>query len=200
MAPDKRPAILLWAVVASAACFAGLSFIITKKDTVGTRSANVPVYGEMTGNYTFTDQEGQTFQTNSMRGQTWLVNFFFTSCHGPCPLMTSKIATVMTNFPNLRALSLTTDLETDTVEVLKDYSNKFKADPTRWTMARGQEKTLQHFGQDVLKLPVGEVPDAHSARVVLIDKLGQIRGWYDSQEPGFVAKLTADTRLIGDIN
>jgi len=196
MQRDKRPAIMLWAVVACAACFAGINFLITKKDLRGSRSASVPVYGEMTGNYAFTGQDGQTFQTNSMLGSTWLVNFFFTSCHGPCPLMTSQIATVMAKVPDLKVLSLTTDPETDTVQVLKSYSEKFKADSSRWTMARGEEKTLQQFGQDVLKLPVGEVPDAHSARIVLIDKMGQIRGWYDSQEAGVVAKLSSDLNAV----
>ena len=196
MHPDKRPIVMLWALVASAGLFAGISFYITKKDLRGARNTSVPVYGEMTGNYGFTGQDGQNFQTNSMLGSTWLVNFFFTSCHGPCPLMTSQIASVMAKYPGLKALSLTTDPETDTVQVLKAYAEKFKADGSRWTMARGEEKTLQQFGQDVLKLPVGEVPDAHSARIVLIDKMGQIRGWYDSQEPGFVEKLIGDTRLI----
>ncbi len=102
----------------------------------------------------------------------------------------------MAKYPGLKALSLTTDPETDTVQVLKAYAEKFKADASRWTMARGEEKTLQQFGQDVLKLPVGEVPDAHSARIVLIDKMGQIRGWYDSQEPGFLAKLTTDLSSV----
>lgn len=187
---------MLWALVACAACFAGISFLITKKDLRGARSASVPVYGEMTGNYTFTGQDGQTFQTNSMLGSTWLVNFFFTSCQGPCPLMTSQIASVMAKYTDLKALSLTTDPDTDTVQVLKTYADKFKADSSRWTMARGEEKTMQQFGQDVLKLPVGEVPDAHSARIVLIDKMGQIRGWYDSQEAGFLAKLTTDLSSV----
>ena len=187
---------MLWAVVACAACFAGVSFLITKKDPRGARSASVPVYGEMTGNYAFTGQDGQNFQTNSMLGSTWLVNFFFTSCHGPCPLMTSQIAAVMAKYPDLKALSLTTDPETDTVQVLKAYAEKFKANSDRWTMARGEGKTMQQFGQDVLKLPVGEVPDAHSARIVLIDKMGQIRGWYDSQEPGFSSKISADLNSL----
>ena len=196
MNPDRRPVVMLWALVASAAFFAGVSFYITKKNPRDKRTASIPVYGEITGNYAFTAQDGRTFQTGSMLGQTWLVNFFFTSCNGPCPLMTSQIASIMTKFPELKALSLTTDPETDTVDVLKTYAQKFKADSNRWSMARGDEKTLQQFGQDVLKLPVGETPDAHSARVVLIDKKGQIRGGYDSQEPGFVEKLIGDTRLI----
>ena len=106
--------------------------------------------------------------------------------------MTSQVASLLTKHSKLHALSLTTDPETDTVPVLKAYADKYKADPTRWAIVRGDEKTLQHFGQDVLKLPVGEVPDAHSARIVLIDSQGQIRGWYDSQDPKIVARISSD--------
>lgn len=196
MHPDKRPALMLWALVGVAACFAAISFFVTKKQSGSQRTAAVPVYGEISGNYAFTGHNGEGFQTNSMRGHTWLVNFFFTSCNGPCPLMTSQMANIMSKFPDLRALSLTTDPETDTVPVLKAYFEKHKAPQGRWTMARGEEKALQQFGQDVLKLPVGEVPDAHSARIVLIDKTGQIRGWYDSQEAGFIAKISSDLSTL----
>jgi len=198
MHPDKRPQVMLWATVASAALFAGVSYYITKKDPREVVAATVPVYGEITGNYQFTNQSGQTFQTNTMMGQTWLVNFFFTTCHGPCPLMTSQVSALMNKHPKLYALSLTTDPDTDTVAELKAYADKYKADSTRWTMARGEGKSLQQFGQDVLKLPVGEVPDAHSARIVLIDSKGQIRGWYDSQDPQIVSKISTDLKLIGD--
>lgn len=143
----------------------------------------VPVHGELAGEFSFTDQSGQRFSTSSMTGSVWLVSFFFTSCDGPCPLLNAQIAGIMAKTPDLKALSITTDPETDTIDVLRDYSQKFKADPNRWIFARTDEDNMVKFGQDILKLPVGEEPDAHSPRIVLIDKKGQIRGWYDSQEP-----------------
>jgi len=198
MLSRKTPTFLLMASLAFAAVFAAVAFYISgdgwgrgpSGGDIGRRSSGVPVYGELYGVYTFTDQNGQPFSTAGMNGRMWLVNFFFTSCNGPCPLMTSKMAALMNEHPNLHALSLTTDPETDTTDVLKAYGEKFKADTKRWTMARSEEKNLERFGQDVLKLPVGETPDAHSTRIVLIDAKGQIRGWYDSQEPDVVSVLS----------
>jgi protein SCO1/2 len=138
------------------------------------------------------DQDGRPLAAESLRGQVWIVNFFFTSCTGPCPLMTSKIALVMQKFPALHALSITSDPETDTPEVMKSYALKFKADLSRWHFARGEDEKVQNFAVKILKLPLGEEPDSHSARIALIDSKGQLLGWYDSQDSDGIDRLIAD--------
>jgi protein SCO1/2 len=152
----------------------------------------VPVHGEITGEHRFTTSTGEIISTASMAGKIWLVSFFFTSCDGPCPLLNAQIAGILGKNSALHALSITTDPETDTEQVLKDYAAKFKADPSRWIFVRTDEENMINFGQDVLKLPVGEEPDAHSPRIALVDAKGQIRGWYDSQEPNVREILLKD--------
>lgn len=156
-----------------------------------------PVHGEITGDYKFTASTGEPFSTASMKGKVWLVSFFFTSCDGPCPLLNAQIAAILAHSPYLYSLSITVDPDTDTQEVLQQYAAKFKSDPTRWFFVRTtDEVNMIKFGQEVLKLPVGEEPDAHSPRIVLIDDKGQIRGWYDSQEPKIRETILKDLKAI----
>jgi protein SCO1/2 len=159
-------------------------------------SSPPPVYGQLEGTYTFHDQNDQDFHTATMTGQVWLVNFFFTSCQGPCPLLSAEIAGILAKETSVHALSITTDPETDTQLVLQNYAKKFRADPARWVFASADHAEMVSFGQTVLKLPVGETPDAHSPRIVLIDKQGKIRGWYDSQEPKVRDNILRDIRAM----
>lgn len=159
-------------------------------------SDELPDHGQITGEYVFTDQDDEDFATSQMAGHVWLVSFFFTSCDGPCPLLNAQVAGILSKNNEVHALSITTDPETDTVEVLKNYAQSFKARGGQWSFVRTDEESMIKFGQTVLKLPVGEEPDAHSPRIVLIDKTGHIRGWYDSQEPNVVATISKDLQSL----
>lgn len=158
--------------------------------------SDLPIYGQVKGEYKFVDQNGKDFKTSSMSGHIWLVNFFFTSCHGPCPIMTAQIAGILSSQSHIHVLSVSTDPETDTSDVLKAYSAKLKTDTSNWTMAFGNLEVVKTFGQDVLKLPVGEGPEAHSTRIVLIDQNSMIRGWYDSQEPQIRDRIIRDIKSL----
>jgi protein SCO1 len=144
----------------------------------------------------FIDQNGKPFNTASMTNNIWLVNFFFTSCSGPCPLMTSQIKGIMELNKDVHTLSISTDPDVDTPPILKIYGEKFKADPSRWFFTRADGATLMNFGQQILKLPVGEQPDAHSTRIVLLDGQGKIRGWYDSQDPKTRSTILRDIAAL----
>lgn len=186
MSEIKKKRSLIILLTSATAAFLALLAVVAIRGSLFSRPEPPPVFGELTGNYTFSTSLGETFATSQMTGKTWLVSFFFTSCHGPCPLLNAQIAAILAKNPDLHALSITVDPETDMPEVLRDYAVQFKADPSRWIFARTEESNMIKFGQDVLKLPVGEEPDAHSPRIVLIDPKGQLRGWYDSQEPGVI--------------
>lgn len=159
-------------------------------------AAELPDHGQLSGTFEFKDQQNEDFSTDEMPGRVWLVSFFFTSCDGPCPLLNAQLASILSKNKSIHGLSITTDPETDTTEVLAKYAQNFKASHDQWIFARTDEDSMIKFGQGVLKLPVGEEPDAHSPRIVLIDKEGHIRGWYDSQEPGVVAAISKDLETL----
>jgi protein SCO1 len=186
-ASTLKSRLLIISAIFLAIFLAAYGILAYTHESITPRPTSLPIFGqglaETSTGFVFEDQNGGTFNTKIMAKKIWLVNFFFTSCPGPCPLMTAQIAGVMAKNETIHALSITTDPETDTPSVLKTYAERFKADPSRWFMVRGDQPTIITFGRDVLKLPTGEAADAHSSRIVLIDGRGQIRAWYDSQDP-----------------
>ena len=89
-----------------------------------------------------------------------------------------------------RLISLTTDADYDTPEVLKTYAVRNGADAARWSFLTGTKKAVNHLAVDSLKLSAVEKkpedrvsPDdlwVHSTIFVLVDKHAQLRGIYQT--------------------
>lgn len=134
--------------------------------------------------YSFTNQDGQTLTKEASLGKVQLINFFFTRCQGPCPRLMSDIAKVerSVNNPELEILSISVDPVRDTPEVLQKYKEQFPPKAATWHLATTDKSALQRFAQEGLMLALGEEIDLHATRVVLVDKLGNIRGLFDPRE------------------
>jgi protein SCO1/2 len=82
--------------------------------------------------------------------------------------------------------------------VLRDYAARLHARAGRWDFLTGEQSAIFDLTQKGFKLAVaadggdGGQP-VHSTRVVLIDRRGTIRGYYDVLAPDGVTKLLADT-------
>jgi protein SCO1/2 len=134
--------------------------------------------------YSFTNQNNQTLNNESFLGKVQLINFFFTSCHGPCPRLMADISKVEREVDNaaLQILSISVDPSRDTPEVLQQYKEKFPAKVATWHLATTDKASLLRFAEDGLKLALGEEIDLHSTRVVLVDQKGNMRGLFDPKE------------------
>jgi protein SCO1/2 len=69
------------------------------------------------------------------------------------------------------------------------------------TSSPGQQAAIYDLTQQGFKLPVADGAaengdPAHTQRVVLVDRRGTIRGYYDIIEPDGVTKLLADTSKL----
>ncbi len=42
--------------------------------------------------FEFTNQDGQPFGSAQLRGRIWIADFIFTSCPGPCPMISSRMS------------------------------------------------------------------------------------------------------------
>ena len=56
-----------------------------------TSRLEMTTYGEMPA-FEFVERDGTSFGKSNMAGKIHIVNFFFTSCKGPCPYMNSRVA------------------------------------------------------------------------------------------------------------
>ena len=149
--------------------------------------------------FELTNQDAQPFGTGQLQGRIWIADFIFTSCPGPCPLISSRMAELQRPLENsdVHLVTITVDPETDTPEVLRDYAERLHARPGRWDFLTGDKDTIFKLTQQGFKLAVADGEEegnpVHATRAVLVDRRGTIRGYYDVTAPDGVTKLLADT-------
>jgi protein SCO1 len=149
--------------------------------------------------FQLTAETGQPFDSKSLEGHVWVADFFFTSCPGPCPMMSQKLAEIQrqtADLPDVKIVSFTVDPTTDTPTVLAAYGKHFKADPARWFFLTGDPAALNDIGRNGFKLNPVDGSTIHSTRFTLVDRRMQIRGYYSTDEDGFLPKLIRDIRSL----
>lgn len=153
--------------------------------------------------FELTNQNGKPFGSAQLAGQIWIADFIFTTCPGPCPMMTTRMAELQKPLrkSDVHLVSFTVDPDKDTPEVLRVYAEKAKADPARWDFLTGPKDTIYKLSHDGFKLGVSDGSDeagvpVHSTRMVLVDRRGQIRGYYDALEADGITKLLADANHV----
>jgi len=156
--------------------------------------------------FSFVDQNGNTFDGKTLEGQVWVANFIFTRCPNICPRFTAKMASLQTKSagaePGLKLVSFTVDPAYDTPEVLKTYGEKYKADFGRWTFARGEKPELEKVIRKGMLQPMdwGDGQDlnsvVHGSYFALIDGKRQVRGVYKFSEAGSVDEVMRDAKLL----
>jgi protein SCO1 len=91
---------------------------------------------------TLVDQHGRNVSLASLKGRPVLIDFIYTMCPGPCPLMTSRMAAVAKLLgPKLGSqvtfVSISIDPEHDRPAVLERYARERGADETGWLFLTG---------------------------------------------------------------
>ena len=165
-------------------------------------SPPLPEYGIVPA-FTLRDHRGQPLTREDMTGSVWIADFIFTRCAGQCPLMTERMTQLqrqLSGEPDLRLVSFSVDPAHDTPETLAAYARRSGAGP-RWRFATGPMDAVRALVQDGFRLGMSEEgteaePITHSVRLVLVDRQGRIRGYYDAMEESAVARLTEDARRL----
>ena len=97
--------------------------------------------------FLLTDQDAQPFVLSSLRGKVVLMDFIFTQCPGPCPLLSTKFSHVQRRLgerlgTDVVLLSVTIDPRRDTPEVLKAYAKRYKAELSGWKFLTGSTRDI----------------------------------------------------------
>lgn len=145
--------------------------------------------------FELTDSNGEPFTQEDLAGRFWVADFIFTTCAGPCPIMSSRMADLARAFadnPAVHFLSISVNPETDTPEVLREYAHRYQADTSRWHFVTGDREAIHTLAVDGFKLGSVDEPIMHSTRFVLVDTEGYVRGYYESTEPEGSIELTRD--------
>lgn len=160
-----------------------------------------PSYGRPPS-FQLVDQNAQRFDSASLKGKVWIVDFIFTSCAGTCPEMSRKMAVLQKELPlEIHLVSVSVDPQRDTPPVLADYAKRFGADLSRWHFLTGNPEEIPRlvvgdFGLSLSNEGSAAEPITHSVRFVLMDRNGTVRGRYDSNEPEAMKRLARDARVL----
>jgi protein SCO1 len=143
--------------------------------------------------FSLTDQHATPIAMSDLRGKIWVADFIFTRCVAACPLMTDKMAQLQQEFSaeNVHFVSFSVDPEYDTPAVLSQYADRYGAAQTRWSFLTGEKDAIYQLAHGGFNLAVGQekAEILHSSRFVLVDRQGQIRGYYDSNETEALEEL-----------
>lgn len=163
---------------------------------------DLPVIWQL-ADFSMTNQLGQTVRRADLLGKVWVADVIFTRCPGPCAMMTTRMADLQTSIPKkwpVKFVSLTTDAEYDTPDVLRIYAEHYQADSKRWSFLHGSKPAITDLAVNNLKLVVLDKEQErqspndlfiHSTTLALVDKHGRLRGAFEavpvdvSREPEF---------------
>ena len=146
------------------------------------------------------NQDGRKTGSANAANKVSVINFFFTSCPTICPSMTRQLQRVQELYlhdPELVLMSISVDPEHDTPARLKAFAELFHADTEQWHFLTGDKKEIYRLARKSYYLVAsdgdgGKGDFIHSENLVLVDREGHIRGYYDGTDSKAVDQLIRD--------
>ncbi|MEZ0483063.1 SCO family protein [Fibrella aquatica] len=161
--------------------------------------------------FSLIDQNGKVATQEITKGKIHVADFFFTRCGTICPkiqLSLSRVQEIFKERSDVVLLSYSVDPENDKPTQLKAYADKMGAKAGVWYFLTGDKAQIYNLAQRGYFLPVVDhgvsygKPDEtfiHSEKLVLVDKEGIIRGFYDGTDKKDVERLIVEIRVLLDI-
>ena len=186
----------IWIGVALVIVILCVAFVLARLPPRLAPKPALPVIGQV-ADFALTNQTGQSASLADLRGRVWVADIIFTRCPGPCARMSRQMAALqgaLSAASQAKLVSLTTDPDFDTPEVLEKYAARFGADPERWTFLTGTKKAIAALATDSLKLTAiekdaaaRENPDdlfIHSTIFVVVDRQARLRAVFETGGDG----------------
>jgi protein SCO1 len=151
------------------------------------------------------NQDGDTITDQTLDGKIYVANFFFTSCPGICPQMTSNLDILQQEFLNDDKVFLISHSVTpnrDSVEVLKKYADKRGINSKKWSLLTGDREQIYNLGRNAYfveeNMGIEKTVDdfLHTENFVLIDKNKHIRGIYNGLNKTSIQQLITDISTL----
>ncbi len=136
--------------------------------------------------FTLEDADARAVRLADYRGKVVVLHFIYASCPDVCPLHAHRIAQIqgmINRTPmrdEVRFISITTDPEADTGDVLRDYGSAHGFDPANWMfLTSGRDRPAatrelaERYGHKFTKIDDGYL--VHGVVTHLIDREGRWR-------------------------
>jgi cytochrome oxidase Cu insertion factor (SCO1/SenC/PrrC family) len=166
------------------------------------RQRTVSAYGRVPV-FELINQDGQRFGSTQLLGKIWIADFIYTTCPGPCPMISSRMSELQKPLEktDVHLVSFTVDPARDTPQILRGYAEKLQAEPDRWDFLTGSQSAIYGLSRNGFKLTISDGKEekgipVHSTRMILVDRHGEIRGYYDAAEADGMTRLLADTNHL----
>ena len=153
--------------------------------------------------FSFTNQDGVAVTDKNLLNKITVVEYFFTTCKGICPKLNTNMKQVYEIYKNesdFQILSHTCNPGTDSVSVLKHYSDSLQVNTKKWIFLTGRKDSLYQMARgsyllDDPKNNVEKIEDQfiHTQFFALVDRQGKVRGKiYDGLKVLEVEQLKQD--------
>src|SRR5947207_5724387 len=201
-APSRR--VTAWKITLVLIPFVTLGLLLWLRhiEVQALKQRTISSYGTVPS-FQFVNQNAQSFGSAQLNGKIWIADFIYTTCPGPCPMISTRMGELQKPLEktDVHLVSFSVDPGKDTPDVLRKYADNLHADPKRWTFLTGTKSSIYKLSHDGFKLGVSDGSEAegmpvHSTRMVLVDRHGEIRGYYDAIGPDAITELVADTNHL----
>jgi protein SCO1/2 len=150
-------------------------------------------------NFSLINQNGNSFTEKKLKNKISVLDFMFTNCPGPCPIMSNNMSTLYKSYGSVdqvQFISITVDPENDNTSQLKKYAESYGVYDERWQFLTSEIEKIKTLKQEGFMLYAGELPQAHAIKFILIDEKGNIRQYYDGTDDASMAVLRKDINLL----
>ena len=156
------------------------------------------------GNFELLNQNGKIVNNATYKDKIYVADFFFTTCQTICPIMTNHMVELQEIFKNddeVMLLSHTVTPEIDSVAQLKAYALSKGVIHSKWNLVTGSKKHIYKLARkSYLAVKTSGNGDAydmiHTENFMLIDKKGQIRGFYDGTNAEDIQRIISDIAIL----
>lgn len=158
----------------------------------------LPDVGARAPSFSLVDQYGDSFSSEKLGGKVVLLDFVYTRCQGPCPILTGSHVTAFGMLEpdvveRVWFASITVDPKRDRPQAMREYARKRGADLSRWSFLTGEpedvRRVLRSYGVMSEVAAGGEEID-HLVVSFLLDADGRVATIYlgEGHDPGDLAE------------
>jgi protein SCO1/2 len=165
-------------------------------------------YGQLPS-FTLQSQQGREFTDRDLRGRVVVVDFIFTSCPDVCPLLTEQVNVLRKELPHdapLSFVSVSVDPEHDTPERLRAFAAQHGAVADNVWFLTGPNDQVKKVVTQGFKQAMEAQPTRagaprnvlHGTHFVLVDRSGEIRGFFANDSAGQTELKRAVLSLLSE--
>lgn len=144
--------------------------------------------------FAYTNQFGDPFSLEDMKGTMWIANMIFTRCPSVCNLMTPNMRLIQEEIKEeglsdkVKLVSFTVDPDFDQPEILRKYGENVGGDFSIWTFVTGySNEEIAAFAKEGFQSLVMDIEDSddiiHGTTFFIINEEGKPIYQFDGLDP-----------------